>query len=338
MAALIPQGKLQFTDANGSPLVGGSLTYAQPGTGGATLRPIYGDEAETVPLSNPLPLDAGGWPYSGGSQQVIWGFGQYEIFARNASGATIWTAIVDTPGGLSGGTINGSVQINGDLSVVGNITDTLSLATPLANVTQLNAGNVNVSGNMDAAGLLYGGGLITSGDVDASGTVNANEVNANNTNFQYLNFHGATAWGTTNFNDYPIIGVSSLNGGFPKMLGGQGETDSTGHVFVPMSPAFQFVASIVVSLIGGPALGDIGPVTISVNNGANGSGFDVYSELANVSSGSGSGTGSGNGEGGNGGGPGSGGDPGGGGLAARVGPTPRSTGISMIFNWIAIGF
>lgn len=96
MPALMPVGIRQFTDANGKPLVGGWVAYAQSGTGGATLRNVYADEGETTLLQNPVPLDASGRPYSGGSQVSIWGDGVYEEYVYDRNGVLQTTSTIDT--------------------------------------------------------------------------------------------------------------------------------------------------------------------------------------------------------------------------------------------------
>lgn len=92
----MPVGVRQFTDGNGKPLVSGWVAYAQVGTGGATLRNVYADEGETTPLQNPVPLDASGRPYSGGSQVSIWGDGTYEEYVYDSSGVLQTSSIIDT--------------------------------------------------------------------------------------------------------------------------------------------------------------------------------------------------------------------------------------------------
>lgn len=92
----MPVGVRQFTDGNGAPLVSGWVAYAQVGTGGAVLRTVYADEGETIPLQNPVPLDASGRPYSGGSQCSIWGDGAYQEYVYDSNGVLQTSAIIDT--------------------------------------------------------------------------------------------------------------------------------------------------------------------------------------------------------------------------------------------------
>jgi hypothetical protein len=94
--ALLPWGVKQFTDGNGRPLVSGWVAYCQPGTGGTVLRNVYGDEGETVVLQNPVPLNAAGRPYSGGSEQSIWGDGTYEEYVYDYLGNLVTSSLIDT--------------------------------------------------------------------------------------------------------------------------------------------------------------------------------------------------------------------------------------------------
>lgn len=220
VAVLLPVARQQFFDGNGAPLVGGSVAYAQPGTGGNTLRPVYADMGETIPLMNPVPLDSSGITFSGGSQVSVWGFGEYEQFVRDNQGNLIYSAILDTPGGLTGGTIQGSVQINGDLSVVGNITDTQSLTTPTINGTNASfGGSVNISGNLGvgagfSANTVTTNYLVSNGDlqVDSSATIDGNlevggTINSGALGTNYLSVTGNGA----NFNGTTVDGIGLLS-------------------------------------------------------------------------------------------------------------------------------
>ena len=101
MASLLPPARIQYFDGNGAPLVGGSVRFAQPGTGGSVLSPVFADSAQTIPLVNPVPLDAAGITQSGGSQVSVYGNGSYEIFVRDSSGSLIYSALVDAPSSSS---------------------------------------------------------------------------------------------------------------------------------------------------------------------------------------------------------------------------------------------
>lgn len=83
MASPLPNAKVQFTDSNGLPLIGGKVyTYA---AGTSTPKATYTTSAESVANTNPITLDSRGeadiWLSSGG----------YKIVLASAAGVTIWT-------------------------------------------------------------------------------------------------------------------------------------------------------------------------------------------------------------------------------------------------------
>lgn len=92
MADLVPLGFLTFLDANGDPLAGGSVGYYDPASPG-TLTPVWADSGQTIPLQNPVPLDAAGRPFSGGSEVGVWGNGTYRMIVRDVNNALQWSAL-----------------------------------------------------------------------------------------------------------------------------------------------------------------------------------------------------------------------------------------------------
>lgn len=92
MAGLVPLGFLQFLDLNGDPIVGGSVAYYDPAAPGV-FKSIWADVAQTVPLANPVPLDAAGRPMTGGAEVGIFGTGSYRMMVRDANGALQWSAL-----------------------------------------------------------------------------------------------------------------------------------------------------------------------------------------------------------------------------------------------------
>jgi hypothetical protein len=92
VADLVPLGFLTFLDANGDPLAGGSVGYYDPSSPG-TLTPVWADSAQATQLQNPVPLDAAGRPFSGGSEVGIWGVGTYRMIVRDVNGALQWSAL-----------------------------------------------------------------------------------------------------------------------------------------------------------------------------------------------------------------------------------------------------
>lgn len=88
--ALLPNGKQQFADANGSPLAAGSVFFYIPNT--LSLKPTWQDPLLTIPNSNPVLLDGSG-------EAVIYGAGAYRQIVISASGVTIWDELTQaTPG------------------------------------------------------------------------------------------------------------------------------------------------------------------------------------------------------------------------------------------------
>lgn len=81
MAAILPQGKTQFFDANGNPLVGGSVTFYALGT--TTYQNTYQDINLSILNTNPVVLDA-----AGGA--VIWGSGTYTMVVKDQFGNQIY--------------------------------------------------------------------------------------------------------------------------------------------------------------------------------------------------------------------------------------------------------
>lgn len=82
MATLLPNGKQQYTDNAGNPLIGGKLYTYDAGT--ANPRPTFQDASGTVPNTNPVILDGRG------EATVFWD-GAYKVKLCSASDAVIWT-------------------------------------------------------------------------------------------------------------------------------------------------------------------------------------------------------------------------------------------------------
>ena len=82
MAVLLPEGKQNFTNSAGAPLVGGRVYTYDAGTN--TPRLTYQDAAGTVPNTNPVILDARG------DATIFWS-GAYKVVLRDAADVIIWT-------------------------------------------------------------------------------------------------------------------------------------------------------------------------------------------------------------------------------------------------------
>ena len=85
MTQLLPNGKQQFIDINGKPLVGGQVFHYEVGT--LTPKTTYQDAGQTIPNTNPVVLDARG-------QASIYGTGAYRQILKDVVSVTIWDAVV----------------------------------------------------------------------------------------------------------------------------------------------------------------------------------------------------------------------------------------------------
>ncbi|VWD60999.1 putative exported phage protein [Burkholderia aenigmatica] len=127
MASILPNGKTQFIDASGKPLVGGTVTFYLPGT--TTKKDTYQDAALTQPNTNPVVLDSKG-------QATIWGNGSYRQVTQDVFGAVIWDQVIsaatssDALAGSTGssliGTPDGSTLANTLLLGLNRVVDSIA--------------------------------------------------------------------------------------------------------------------------------------------------------------------------------------------------------------------
>ena len=82
----IPPARQSFRDADGTPLVAGTVEFYVPAT--STLRDTYRDPASVVPNTHPIILDARG-------EAAIYGNGPMRQVLRDAMGNLIWDQITD---------------------------------------------------------------------------------------------------------------------------------------------------------------------------------------------------------------------------------------------------
>jgi hypothetical protein len=85
MASQLGAGRTQFLDANGTPLVGGTVTFYIPGT--TVLTNTWQDRALTTLNTNPVVLDGLG-------SAVIWGSGTYRQVVHDVAGNLLWDQLV----------------------------------------------------------------------------------------------------------------------------------------------------------------------------------------------------------------------------------------------------
>lgn len=80
-ATLLPNGKQQFIDINGVPLVGGFVYFYIPATN--TPKATWQDAGEMTLNTNPVVLDSRG-------QAIIYGSGQYRQVVNDINGNLVW--------------------------------------------------------------------------------------------------------------------------------------------------------------------------------------------------------------------------------------------------------
>lgn len=87
-ASILPNAKRQFIDINGNPLVGGTVTFYEPGT--LVLKDTWQDSGQTILNTNPIILDSRG-------QAIIYGNGIYRQRVKDSLGNLIWDELTDSP-------------------------------------------------------------------------------------------------------------------------------------------------------------------------------------------------------------------------------------------------
>lgn len=134
---ILPNGNCQFIDSSGAPLASGTVGFYAPGT----LNPLttFQDQAGTIPNANPVPLNSRG-------QALIWGSGTFRQILKDASGVTIWDAIVassDSSFSGSGGAaligFDGTNLANQLLSRVNRVVDSIAALRALSKATYTRA-------------------------------------------------------------------------------------------------------------------------------------------------------------------------------------------------------
>lgn len=85
---LLPNGRQQFFNGNGDPLVGGTVGTYVPST--LTAKTTYQDSTGNTPNTNPITLDAIG-------SAAIWGSGYYRQIVNDSNGNEIWDVVTLSP-------------------------------------------------------------------------------------------------------------------------------------------------------------------------------------------------------------------------------------------------
>ncbi len=86
--SILPNGKSQFIDINGRPLVGGSVTFYEPDT--LVLKDTWQDADQATLNTNPIILDSRG-------QAIIYGNGTYRQRVKDSLGNLIWDQKTSAP-------------------------------------------------------------------------------------------------------------------------------------------------------------------------------------------------------------------------------------------------
>ena len=92
-ASQLPNGKQQFIDINGFPLVAGTVGFYIPGT--LVPKNTWQDSAQTILNTDPVVLDSRG-------QAIIFGTGTYRQIVQDALGNLIWDQLTYSGTGSSG--------------------------------------------------------------------------------------------------------------------------------------------------------------------------------------------------------------------------------------------
>jgi hypothetical protein len=133
MATLLPPPEIQFIDANGNPVAGGTAAFFVPGTDSS--KDTYQDAGQTILNTNPVTLDSAG-------RAIVYGSGTYRLVLKDASGNLIYD------------------QLTADTAVGGVATGGTSTGTPNAQV--INASSFSEQ-NEQQITFVVGGGLTNTG-------------------------------------------------------------------------------------------------------------------------------------------------------------------------------
>jgi hypothetical protein len=170
-AILLPDPHPQFTDVNGKPLAGGFVFTYLAGT--SIQQATYTDSTGSTLNSDPIVLDAGGFPSCAGSSCGIYltnGI-SYRIVVQNSLGVQQWVADnVKLVNSAQVGGANTQVQFNCAGAFCGSPNFTWNNGSQTLTVTAL---TVNAGGSLNGT---FGGNPVFSGTVTFGGTVNFNNL------------------------------------------------------------------------------------------------------------------------------------------------------------------
>lgn len=278
-ATLLPLGILQFCDAGGNPLVGGSVGFYEVGSPGVT-KTIWGNAAQTTLLTNPIPLDAAGRPFSGGAEQQIFGLGSYLMIVRDFNGVSQWTATTTSPVTTDD---TGNVIIPSELIVTG-----------IANVNDLTvSGTFTTSSPVNVS--TFGGPVTMSNPtaaLDVAGTANINALNvattltANNpamtSTIANLAVPGTTDLSTVNVSSTITFGPGggiAPSGGLGGTVNVAGNLLAQAIILQNQVPGGGTGAALETSgVVGGSSTPWTAPVSVLASNAYQGTGYFTTSD------------------------------------------------------------
>lgn len=237
-AALLPVAPQQFFDKNGNPVSSGSVGYYIPGT--STPKMVWQDDSQTTPWTNPITLNAGGWPPN---NKGIYGNGNYRQIIKDKYN----NIISDQPTSATG-TGGGSGTSVGDGNSVGTILawsgmlapnqyqfaygqalsratfpELLQAITQLSNITCV-GGNQTLTGIGDTSNIPIGAAIeancVVAGSTVLSKTLNTVTISiaasisttASGRFFPYGNGNGTTTFNVPDLRGRVIPGRNNMGG------------------------------------------------------------------------------------------------------------------------------
>lgn len=144
MVLPVPVPELQFCDANGNPIAGGTIAVYIPGTD--TPADTWADSAGTVLNENPLTLDAAG-------RAIIWGSGSYRFVLKDADGNLIYDQVTSAPAPMSATDVNTLIAVETSRATAAEAT---LASNHSAEVTRATAAEANLQTQVNTvAGLQF---------------------------------------------------------------------------------------------------------------------------------------------------------------------------------------
>jgi hypothetical protein len=161
-APLVPKGKVQWTDENGFPLVGGTVQFCIPGT--STPKDTWEDAAQTTANQNPLTLDDRG-------EAVIFGTGTYRQIVYDAIGNLIYDVLTYCGLDASAVSFDNATLDQIFLNRLNRVVDSIDGLRALSKTTYTRAFVTGYYGTHDGGGGAYQFDPSDTSSVDNGGTI-----------------------------------------------------------------------------------------------------------------------------------------------------------------------